>query len=229
MIGITTFSPKGYELYGKNFLKHIDYWPGKIILYLEEPIDFEHPKLDKRDFWSIDYATEFLANIEEVPQAHGNTEHGYDYNFDVNKFCRKMFCQYDAFKEGGKMFWLDGDTQFRKKINLEYLVKLFKGEHLVFLGREGFYTETGIIGFDTDHIAFEEFKNRYQWVLSSGKVFTLKGWHDCYCFDWAREGKGHNLTSHWKPGDSLEVFKQTDLKDFMLHYKGNRKHAIKKN
>lgn len=227
MIGITSFSAEGYERYGKHFLKFIDNFPGKIIAYLESPIDFEHEKLEKRNFFEIEGVGPFLTNIKSVPICHGDTDQGYNYNFDLWKFCRKMFCQFDAFKEGGKVIWLDADLELSHPIPAEKFDDWFDGKHLFFLGRDGFYTETGIVGFDTEHPDFEEFKERYIDTLRKGRVFTFDyGWHDCYCFDYARKGKGNNLTSWWKKGDTLHIMPKTELSQYMVHRKGNRKDEI---
>lgn len=227
MIGVTSFSEEGYKRYGKHFLKFVDNFPGKILLYLEAPIDFEHPNVEKRNFFEIEGVSGFLQNIKNVPICHGSTERGYNYNFDIWKFCRKMFCQFDAFKEGGKVIWLDGDLELTNPIPKTTLEGLFAGSHLFFLGREGFYTETGIVGFDTEHEDFEDFKEKYIDTLRKAKVFTFKsGWHDCYCFDHAREGKGNNLTSWWKRGDTLHILPKTVLSQYMNHRKGDRKKEI---
>lgn len=226
MIGVTSFSPEGYDLYGEHFLKFVDNFPGKIIVYLEQPIDFEHEKVEKRNLFTIPGITQFLTNIKNVPLARGRTEEGYNYNYDVWKFCRKMFCQFDTFKEGGKVIWLDGDLEMHTEIPEDFLNELFDEQHLFFLGREGFYTESGILGFDTDHPDFEEFKKRYIATLQNGIVFNLRGWHDCYCFDWARDGKGHNLTPWWEKGKPLDIFPKTELAKYMVHRKGNRKQQI---
>jgi len=227
MIGVTSFSAEGYKKYGHHFLKFIDNWPGKIILYLEEPIDFEHEKLEKRDFFGIVGVNSFLENIKDIPKAHGMGGPFYNYNFDLNKFCRKMFCQFDAFKEGGKIYWLDADLEFKKQIPEDLLINLFKDRSLVFMGREGLYTECGVVGFDTEHEEFEIFEKRYKATLQKGLVFGLKkGWHDCYCFDWAKGRMGNNLTPNWKKGESLDVLSKTKLGKYMVHHKGNRKNKL---
>jgi len=233
VIGVTSFSPEGYEKYGKNFLKFIDFWPGKIICYLEEPIDFEHEKLIKRDFFEIPFALSFITNIKEIHRSNGVAHGKYNYNFDVNKFCRKMFCQYEAFKEGGKVFWLDSDLEFKSAIPEQWLNDLFDGQSLVLLDRAGFYSETGFVGFDTEHKDFKEFAERYSDVLKKGIIFSLKRWHDCEAFDWAREGKGKNLTPWWditkaktNSIEYLEVMSKSILDEYIVHHKGRRKDAI---
>jgi hypothetical protein len=161
------------------------------------------------------------------PKTKGMIGKDYNYNYDIWKFCRKMFAQFDAFKSGGKVFWLDGDTEFTKDISEDYLEKMFDDEPLVLFGREGFYCETGFVGFDTEHKDFAGILERYIDTLQKGIAFSLKGWHDCYCLDYAREGKGKDLTKGWKPGDSLHVVPKSDLGKYLIHRKGNRKDEIK--
>ena len=231
MIGVTSFSREGYEQYGKNFLESIDNWPGKIIVYLESPIDFEHHKLEKRDFFDIPNASRFLTNIEQIPESKGMVGGGYNYNFDVNKFCRKMFCQFDAFKEGGKVFWLDADIEFIKEVSEEFLEDLFDGNPLAYLGREGMYTESGFLGFDTEHENFPGFEERYVATLQQGIFMKLPGWHDCYCFDWAKQNLGNDIVTGWEIKnkmslEELDVIEKSPLKDVLVHRKGKRKNEI---
>lgn len=155
-------------------------------------------------------------------------EFRYNYNFDIWKFCRKLFVQYDVLKEhNGKVFWLDNDVITKKKIPKKFLEELFDDSHLVFLGRKGFHSETGFVGFDTTHKSFPTFLTRYMDCLQKGIVFKLKRWHDCEVFDWARMGQGKNLSSFWKEKDSLRVWRKTVLAEYMEHYKGQRKHLVK--
>lgn len=227
MIGITSFSKEGYDQYGLNFLESIDNWPGKIICYLESPIKFEHPKLEKRDFFDVPDVSAFLSNIENHPNCKGMVNGRYDYNFNLWKFCRKMFCQFDAFNEGGKMFWLDADLELIKPIPEKWLEDMFDDEHLIFLGRKDFYSEAGFVGFDTDHMAFDRFKERYIDTLKKGIIFNLKQWHDCAAFDYAREAMGKDLSPFWVKGkDDLHVFPKTILNQYMVHRKGAMKNEI---
>jgi len=235
MIAVTCFSEKGYEETGRKMLEtFVEYWPIEIIAYYEsEKVpDFRHPKITYRPFFAIPGVTgflDFLANggdsrINGVVMEDGKEK--YSYNYDVWKFCRKMFAQFDAFNSGGKVFWVDADVITKNRIPEEFLEDLFDGEHLVFLGREGFHTETGFVGFDTNHPDFLEFFNRYLNTLRKGIIFTLERWHDCAAFDWARDGKGKDLSSFWKQGDALGVWEKTILYDYMTHFKGQRKYIV---
>ena len=183
MIGVTSFSAEGYEKYGKNFLKHAHHFPGKILVYTEAPLGLDSDKIEERNLFTIQGISGFLSNIKNVPLAHGITERGHNYNFNVWKFCRKMFCQFEAFKEGGKVFWLDADLEFKKDIPEEFLDDLLGGEPLVVLDRIGFHSETGFVGFDTEHDDFNDIAIRYMDSLRKGIIFQLERWHDCEALD----------------------------------------------
>lgn len=226
MIGVTSFSRKGFDAYGKHFLESMHHFPGRIICYLESPIPFEHENLEKRSFFEIPGVLNFLTNIRNLPKADGIVNGRYDYNFDLNKFCRKMFCQFDAFKEGGKIFWLDADIKFTSPMSEDFLNGLFEGNPLVYFGRPGFYTETGFVGFDTDHEEFPAFAERYQDTLRKGQVFKLPRWHDCQCFDFAKGDLGRSLSPKWRKGDNLHVMEKSVLKKYLTHYKGPKKKEL---
>lgn len=227
MIAVTSFSREGYEKYGKNLLESVHNFPCKVVVYTEEHLGIANKQVKERDLNNVEGFTEFLSALDKMgDRVKGVTQHGYNYNFDLHKFCRKMFAQFDAFKGGGQVFWLDGDTEIVRPITKEYLSEMFDGEPLVLFGREGFYCETGFVGFDTEHKDFEGIKQRYIDTLKKGQVFSFKGWHDCYCLDYAREGKGKDLTKGWKPGDPLHVIPKSNLGQYLIHRKGNRKDEI---
>src|SRR4030066_14336 len=145
LIAVTTFSHSGYEAYGREMLKSaINNWPFSIVCYIESDIDLNDAKLEKRNFFDIEGVMGFYQNIKNVPICHGRTKDGYNYNYDLWKFSRKMFAQWDVLKEyKGKVFWLDADSFIRKPIPEEFLVSLFDDKGLTYLGREGVYTKTG--------------------------------------------------------------------------------------
>jgi hypothetical protein len=156
---------------------------------------------------------------------------GYRYNYDLWKFSRKVFAQYDVLKSyRGKVFWLDADIKFKEKVPKKWLEDLFEDKPLVYLAREGFHTETGFVGFDTDHSDFPPFLEKYINCLRKGVILTLTQWHDCAAFDYAREGiEGKDLAEGiWDQNKKLslyglDVFNKSVLNKYMDHVKGNRK------
>lgn len=237
MIAVTTFSRTGYETYAKEMLESaVENWPTKLIVYTEYPIDFRHEKIEERNFFDIPHTQNFYQYLKATPLTHGMTPKGYNYNYDAWKFTRKVFAQYDVLKDyDGKVFWLDADVRFKKPVPVEFLDGLFEGNPLAFLGRKGFYTETGFIGFDTQRPRFHDFLDKYIGCLRHGIVFTLPRWHDCEVFDWARNQTGieeRNLSPFFEIPENkrmsleeLDVFKRSVLGEYMDHLKGGRKNA----
>lgn len=230
MILVTSFSPKGYEAYGKEMLETaVGYFPGDVIAYYDEkPAEFVE-FVEFRDITKTYGFGPFMSYMDRSPLYSGNTPAGYNYNYDAKKFSKKVFAQLDVLKpEIGKVFWFDADTVIQKPITEEMLISLFNNKALSFVGRDGFHTETGFIGFDTDKHDFPKFLEKYTECYRKGKLFTLPRWHDCEAFDWARRESGvsgNNLSSNWKMGDDLDVLPTTILSSFMVHMKGNRKYA----
>src|SRR3990172_11044944 len=202
MIAVTTFSATGYQQYGKRMLESvIENWPSKIIVYTESPIDLKHEKIEERDFFPIPGVQTYYQYLKNVPAAHGKVDGGYNYNYDAWKFTRKVFAQYDVLKDyKGIGFWIDADCVVVRGIERGILEDLFADEAAIcFLGREGFYTETGFIGFNTEAEGFSDFLEKYIGCLQKGTLFTLRRWHDCEAFDWSRSFKftKENNLSHW--------------------------------
>jgi len=181
-----------------------------------------------RDFSSIPGVVDFLGKLERMPGADGKGPNGYDYRYDANKFCRKVFVQDHVFDEDEFVFWIDADCIALQPIPEKFLQSLVI-RPFAYLGRKGeqAYTETGFLGFNTKHEDFLRFRERYLSYFTTGKIFTqLKGWHDCIAFDYARDGiKGNNLTPE---GVGMgNVMGLTQLGKYLVHLKGNRKFSEK--
>lgn len=179
--------------------------------------------IDLRDFNQIPGVTEYLERLKRHPGGDGMSPNGYDYRYDANKFCRKVFAQDAVFDEDQYVFWIDADCIALQPMPEKFLRSLLDEVALCFLGRKASYTETGFIGFDTKHERFPEFRSRYLSYFTSGKIFSqLKGWHDCIAFDYAREGiPGRNLTPEgYGVGN---VMGESKLGLYLNHLKGARK------
>lgn len=229
MIGVTTFSQSIYDRYGWKLLESAaKYWPGKLIAYVEarEPT-IRADNIEYRKLFDIPGIVPFLQHIQNIPLALGKTPKGYNYNYDAWKFSRKAFCQWQTCFEypAKKVFWLDADIEMRKDIPESTLVDWFHGKPYVYLGRNGFYTETGFLGFDSAQCQalMEKYRDCYQ----RGILFTLPRWHDCEAFDWARGElgiEGHNLSPFYEDDpEELDVFPRTELAEYLLHDKGPTK------
>ena len=229
MIAVTTFSQSIYDRYGWKLLESAaKHWPGKLIAYVEgsnPSIDAEN--IEYRKLFEIPGVVPFLQHLQNIPLAMGKTGNGYNYNFDAWKFSRKAFCQWQVGFENPteKIFWLDADIQIIKDVPESFLTNLFHGKPYAYLGRPGYYTETGFIGFDMKHCMplMEKYRECYQ----RGALFTLQRWHDCEAFDWARAQsriEGEDLSPFYSqnPKD-IDVFPKTVLAEYFIHDKGPAK------
>ena len=235
MIAVTTFSKTGYEEYAHKTLESMrQNWPTEVIVYTESPM-----VEGERNFFGIEGTMGFYQNIKNTPALHGMVKDGYNYNYDVWKFSRKMFAQWDVLKNyKGKVFWIDADCYIRRPISIEFLEGLFDGKGLCYLGREGLYTETGIVGFDTENEKFPEFLHYYMGFIRHGWFIKHKRWHDCEAFDFAREKSGisgNNLSPFFKIPkdgkmtlDDMDVFRKSIFGEYIAHFKGGRKDVFQK-
>jgi hypothetical protein len=219
LLAVTTF--KGDEPYVirclETFSKH---WPCKLIAYYEVKPDFEHEKIEYRDFFQIPGVEKYLKEIEKVPGSDGHTEKGYDYRFNASKFCRKVFAQNSVFDESKRIFFIGSDVHTHRDIPSEFLVGLVTDYPFAYLGRMNTWTETDFLGFNTHHPEFARFRERYLSLFTTGRIFQrTDGWHDCFVFDMAREGiKGNNISPNGKDVD--HVFVESILGKYMDHLKG---------
>lgn len=223
MLAVTTFSPKSYEKYARRCIEGlVEFFPGRVVAYTEEPVSTV-PNVELRDFWSIPGAKLYLEKIKRVHGYDGTGTGQYDFRYNCNVFCRKVFAQEAVFDEDDLVFWIDADSVVKKPIPATFLEDLMAGVPLAYMGRRLTYTETGFVGFNTKHEDFAKFRAAYLSWFTSGKVFQqLKGWHDCIAFDLARQGiKGKNLSPR---GEGYgHVLPHTVLEPYLTHLKGNRK------
>lgn len=224
MLAITSFHKAG-ESYGLRCLETLaKSFPGKIVVYLEEPCDFKHENVEHREFFSLPGVKDYLEKLKRVAGADGQGPNGYDYRYDAVKFCRKVFAQEAVFDEDQYVFWFDADTVALQRMPEDFLKSLVS-HPFAYLGRQGknTYTETGFLGFNTKHEDFPKFRAKYLDYFLSGKIFTqLVGWHDCIAFDYARQGiKGNNLSPN---GSGVgNVLGETVMGKYLVHNKGPRK------
>lgn len=202
-------------------------FPGKIVAYWETKPDIEG--IDLRDFNQIPGVSEYLERVKRHPGSDGNGPNGYDYRYDANKFCRKVFAQDAVFDEDRYVFWIDADCIALQRMPEEFMASLVSDVPFCYLGRKGnlAYTETGFLGFNTKHEKFTEFRSNYLSYFTSGKIFSqLKGWHDCIAFDCARqEIPGRNLTPDgYGVGN---VIGESRIGKYLSHLKGPRKFSDK--
>lgn len=223
MRAVTSFSPKGYEQYGRKCLEtFVKHWPCKILVWYEEKPDFEHELIEYRNLLELDSLKRFLEKLKSVSDSDGMINGRYNYNFDARKFCKKVFAQEASFDEDDKVFWLDADTVTTNDIPADFLSGLVEGVPFAYLGRSKSYTETGFLGFNVQHKDFSAFRENYVIAYTKGRIFSQpKAWHDCIAFDMARgEIKGNDLNKDTKYQGLDHCWPHTVLGQYIIHNKG---------
>lgn len=210
MLAITTFPPNAWDVYVKTCLRRmVKLWPGSIHAYFEGATP---PAFDGVEFRSLDAIPERREFLErDIPKRHG-------FLWDVKRFCHKVFAQLEAAKAGEPFWWIDADVLMLDTPPAEMLEQY---ELVTFLGRDS-YTETGLIGFNPKHPEWKWFEDRYRSAYTEEIITSLpRGWTDCHAFDWARDGRGMNLTPYGRGFGN--VMDTSEFGPYMAHFKGRRK------
>tara|TARA_R110000772_G_scaffold4094_8_gene14484 strand:+ start:5393 stop:6100 length:708 start_codon:yes stop_codon:yes gene_type:complete len=228
---VTTFNPNSWDrFFKKNLLSWLKHLSCEIVVYYEgdqPPLD--HPRIIWREFDEIPGAQEFIDEAAKFAPARGVFRTGYDYNYDVHKFCRKVFAQYDAAQEPcDTLVWLDSDVEATRDFAgfTEYL----NGMPIALYERPGFHCESGIVIFDMAQC--KALFDNYMGLYLTRKVYTLfRGWHDCWALDAVIAHLGLPTTNLSPQGRTftntanLEVVSASVLGPYFFHDKGPIKHA----
>jgi len=243
---VTSVSTEGYWQYGKEGIQSLlAHWPGKVIVYYEhdEP-GLRNGNLEWRDLFAQQGVPSFLKTIGAFPLFQGWVPgEPYNYNFDAYKFSRKVFAVTDpARKDDGLVFWVDADVRLKRDVPPEFLASLLDGYYTCYLGREGYHSECGFVGFNARNEWHGDFMRAFRNAYTTGMFARLPGYHDCWVYDWVRRGTkvpAHNLSptvkvEHVDPvtvkplvGEKLDCVENSPLDEYMVHLKGGRKFDLR--
>jgi len=232
---ITTFSPEYYESWGREALASmVKYWPGKIVAYyeVESPGEFDD-RVEYRDLFAQPALVNFVKWTSMVPLCQGILPNGeYHYNFNANKFGRKVFAITDYAKEGEPFFFLGADTRCIKPVPAEFLNGLLEGYPGAFLLRRHLDThvESDFAGYDPRDPTMHRLLQFYRAMFVNGAFLELPGWHDCITLDKLLDmlemtDKVNNISDGVKGAGEigLHVWPNTVLAEYMVHLKGRAK------
>lgn len=227
---VTSFNEEGYKRYGEKFISsYLEHWPKnvRLVVYYEgDGFQF----IDGVSWYPIESVEglETFMKALTFPIQHGLVD-GYNINYDA-RMGRKTYVQCHALKQyGGKVFWVDADTVTHSKIPETFLDEMLPDDKFnCYLGRDGwYYTESGFIGFNSNHEMAEKFMRSYRHVFDTGAIFTLPGWHDCYAFDAVRNAckRPDDFVNLAKdvPFGTMHPQMNCALTKYMHHLKGSRK------
>ena len=233
---ITSFNEAGYERYGRKFIDTwLEYWPPSIhlIVYYEgEKFDFTKG-MSWRPIEEVEFLMDFMSSLQ-FPIQHGIVGSQYDIWFDA-RMARKTFMQVHTMRKlGGKVFWIDADSVSTNHVPEGFLDECLPEEALAcYLGRDGWYhTESGFIGFNSNHPKAREFMKNYVHTFISGTfhanfMFNRPCWHDCGAFDAIRHvmGNGEEFVNLAKdiPQGHMHPLQLSAPGKYLNHLKGDRK------
>lgn len=131
---VTTFSPTGYEVYGKRMLETFDqYWPKDIDLFVYyEGVRATDPP-GRGEWLPLD------ADMDRRRFMARHRDHPFNYRYMPVKFSHKVWAITDAAQESDEydwLIWLDGDIETRAPVTHEFLQSILPdGVIASYLGR----------------------------------------------------------------------------------------------
>ena len=188
---VTTFSPEGYRVYGKQFLRsYLANWNVPITVYYEtgQEIDLYHGLLTWKCLDHDEDRRRFMEHCLANPATIGTAR---DPNSQSIRFCHKVFALTGHKHTADWMFWLDADVVCVRPVDALVLPRFApEGAFLTFLGRpHATYTECGFVGYRTEKASVQRLLADMRTYYTSLEIFTRpkSDWHDSRCFDVCRE------------------------------------------
>ncbi len=229
---VTSFSPSGYDLYGKRMLETFEkFWPADVKLYVY--YEGEKPKdaTGRAEWISLD------ADEDRAAFMAAFTDHPKDYNLQPVKFSHKVFAVTSAPRDTDWLIWLDGDVETTSHVSHRFLKDIYPDDIVAaYLGRQWWnHTECGFVAYRLNDDG-KRFLDDLRLMYTTGEIVEIEDYrgkkqqHDCAAFDLVREAyemEGHQFydMGAGHKGPDLDVMAYTALSTVMYHYKGNRKHV----
>lgn len=216
-IACTSFSPKGYEVYGKKFLEtFLEYWPIEIAVFYEG----QKPGI-------TDSRVSYFDLLEDSEFRAFQGEYGYfqgkDYRFMATKFSPKVFAKTSSLRPKCDWWvWIDADVVTTKTIDDRFFKETcpagFTGSYI---GRKDWdHSECGFVSYNLN-VGGKEFLEDFRQLYVTGSLFSLQQWHDSFAFDWLREQNENNLFKNLAEGiGGTHPWPNTILGEYMTHFKG---------
>lgn len=227
---VTSFGPDGFEQYGKAFIEsYVKFCDIPLIVYYENQRPaFSHPLITYKDLFLIPRSREFIDAVGKLPIFGGIINGERNYRYDVAKFSRKVFAQWDAARfHKGQLFWIDADVEFIANTPSTYFSNMLDDVFMVWMGRSNSHSCASFIGWNNQHPDAQRFWQAYYDTLISGQIFVQREWHDSYYLDVVREAlniSSRNISAQLKFGSKPgNVFDEV-FRGYATHKKGNLKY-----
>jgi hypothetical protein len=226
---VSTFNPKSWDAFVKrNVLSWLKHTTCELVIYHEgEQPPVEHERLVWRKWEDIPDAVAFHEEAAAFPAACGAFKDGYDYNYDVAKFGRKIWAQCDAaMEETDYLVWLDSDVELVRDLDVDVIEGQMNGMPIGTFFRPGYHCESGVVAWDMRQAITIQFFLAYISLFKRRTVYKLpNGWHDCWALDYVVSTIRMPFANFGTYSGNLDVIPGSPLGEYLRHDKGNRKYA----
>lgn len=225
---VTAFDYPGYQQYGKACLESLQkYWPYPVhVFYEEHKPDIADYKFVYHDRGLDQELQVFKGEWGASPIANGIMGNKINYRYEAVKFCNKVFCVTSPLRPDDLDWWvwIDADTVMTRSVEPELMEQTLKPDVVAsYLGRKDWdHSECGFVAYNLRR-AGDQFLAAFRQAYVTNALFNLEQWHDSYVFDVIRkefERHGHKFHNISEGVPGLDVWPQTILGKYMIHYKG---------
>jgi hypothetical protein len=232
MFFITSFNKRLWESYAHTFVNSYVNCNHNIplVCYVEEdvPQQYDYPHQNKVKYLNLFKVMPELVEFKEKYKSHQEWQDDTDFLQNAHRFSYKVFAQAHASKEGKKFMWLDADNQFHNRITTKFFNDFIPDDTtLSYYGREGSYTECGVIGFNCTLDLSKKFFDIYLGHYTKGTIWQMKHKTDCHALDSTREQmKGISGYKEILKGDGRSghtIARDKTINIYIDHKKGKRK------
>jgi hypothetical protein len=223
ILAVTSAHERGWNDYGLRMAKlWLRHWPVPLVVYTEG-YDCNVPGVTVHDIHRI-------AWLRDFKKKHPYKRQGpYNYKFDAAKFAHKVAVVIGEAVSCGAdyLIWVDADTVTHAPVPESFVDSLLPtgNEYIAWLDRTKNYFEGGFYILNMRHPWHLEAMERWLSLYTTGDIFKLPQWHDCWTLQ-------HVVTTMRLEAKSLSgnaaretghPFINGPLGAYMDHMKGQRK------
>ena len=201
---VTTFHPKGLELYGQRFLDSFAQRVDKrikLLVYAEDCMPFNPDPMQIQIIdakQALPKLNAFKERWKGVPKANGippddikarRKDWNKAFKWDAVRFANKTYAVFDAWEKNKDwIVWMDADSYIHSPWSYkDFITLLPNNSYITYVGRgKGSQTwpECGFYGMNKNHPVCHEFMRDFEAMYEDAEngMFKLEEWHDSYIF-----------------------------------------------
>ena len=177
-IFVTTFNKKLYNEYAYRLINSYITTKQKFKLFVfsEDEMSFANKNIICNNIFKLEPELKKFINTNKSKKPD-------DYKHDAIRFSYKVFSIFAASKLSEKIFFIDADCIFLKKININFIKKFLpQNKFISFYYRKYKYAETGFFALDSKNPISKKFLLDYKKIYISNKIYEYKEQHDGFIF-----------------------------------------------